>query len=160
MVSRSFLARAVACGRTRLTRIFRGAPKITLHIQAPATPQDYAHEPDAPVLDIGVFRELHVTLGSDTDRLRNVYAKFLDTAAKRIDELQHQPLAASLKTLHALKGSAGMVGASRLATLADRLHDLTTDRERLLGAVAAIESELTAFRGVLRTQLDFLSGAR
>src|SRR5262245_24808087 len=91
----------------------------------PARKEGRTHDVDVAVLDLGVFKELHATLGSDTDRVRGVYSKFLDSTAKRIDELRDQPLAGCLKTLHALKGSAGMVGATRLAALADRLHEAT-----------------------------------
>src|SRR6185312_14400780 len=111
------IPRAVARVKARLARFTR-TPAETSYTPSSAMNVSYVNERDVPVLDIGVFRELHVTLGSNTDRVRNVYTKFLDSAAKRIDELRQQPLPASLKTLHALKGSAGMVGASRLAALA------------------------------------------
>lgn len=140
-----------------LTRAFlraRGEPG------ASAAAEDHMNEQDVPVLDVGVFKELHATLGSNTERVRTVYTKFLDTAAKRVDELRHQPIAASLRTLHALKGSAGMVGASRLAALAARLQDATVDQHTLAVAIPDIESELTTFHGVLNAQLESVSGAR
>jgi HPt (histidine-containing phosphotransfer) domain-containing protein len=65
-----------------------------------------------------------------------------------------------LKTLHALKGSAGMVGASRLAALAARLQETTADRETLAGGIEDIQTELTRFHGALRAQLDSVSGVR
>lgn len=119
-----------------------------------------AKEPDVPVLDISVFNELHATLGANTERVHNVYAKFLDSAVKRIDDLRQQPIAASLKTLHTLKGSAGMVGASRLAALAAHLHETTADREALTSAANDIECELAKFSGALRAQLDSASRMR
>jgi HPt (histidine-containing phosphotransfer) domain-containing protein len=122
--------------------------------------KDPMNDPEVPVLDVGVFKELHATLGSNTERVRTVYTKFLDTAARRVDELRHQPISASLKTLHALKGSAGMVGASRLAALAARLQEATTDSQTLAIAIPHIESELTTFHGVLNAQLESVSGAR
>ena len=109
-----------------------------------------------PVLDMDVFEELHVVLGGDRDRVRSVYAKFLDSAVQRLEELKHQPSDAGARTLHALKGSAGMVGASRLAAcLEEKLADGETPAAAVIGD---IERELTVFRGVLNVQLDDTSG--
>jgi HPt (histidine-containing phosphotransfer) domain-containing protein len=154
------IPRALARAKARLARLFARTPADTAHTLTPAMNVSYVNDGDVPVLDVGVFRELHVTLGSNTDRVRNVYTKFLDSAAKRIDELRQQPLPASLKTLHALKGSAGMVGASRLAALAARLQETTADRETLAGGIDDIQTELTLFHGALNAQLDSVSGLR
>jgi HPt (histidine-containing phosphotransfer) domain-containing protein len=154
------IPRALARIKGRLARKFTRAPADTAHTPTSVMTASYVNERDVPVLDVGVFRELHVTLGSNTDRVRNVYTKFLDSAAKRIDELRQQPFAASLKTLHALKGSAGMVGASRLAALAARLQETTADRETLADGINDIQTELTRFHGVLNAQLESVSGAR
>jgi HPt (histidine-containing phosphotransfer) domain-containing protein len=144
--------------RDLLARAFRRASDEPPHEQPPAWA--HANEADVPVLDIGVFNELHATLGANTERVRNVYAKFLDSAVKRIAELRQQPMAASLKTLHTLKGSAGMVGASRLAALAAHLHETTADKEALVIAANDIECELAKFTGVLTAQLDSASRPR
>jgi HPt (histidine-containing phosphotransfer) domain-containing protein len=152
MSSRSFLSMIARA----LIRTCKGVRDI--HGQA--TAKVYTKEPDVSVLDIGMFKELHATLGNSTDRVRDVYAKFLDSAAMRVDELRHQPLAASLKTLHALKGSAAMVGASRLAILAARLQETIADGEPLAVGIHDIERELAAFHGALNAQLDSVSGAR
>jgi HPt (histidine-containing phosphotransfer) domain-containing protein len=121
----------------------------------PAGTQDgHASAAEVPVLDLGVFNELHATLGGSAERVCNVYAKFQDSTTQRIDELRQQPAALSVKTLHALKGSAGMVGASRLAALAARLHEATVESGTLpAGAVAEIEAGLAKFRETLRGQL-------
>jgi HPt (histidine-containing phosphotransfer) domain-containing protein len=153
------IPRAISRVKTRLARIFARSPTDDSYTLASVMNASYVNERDVPVLDVGVFRELHVTLGSNTDRVRNVYTKFLDSAAKRIDELRQQPFAASLKTLHALKGSAGMVGASRLAALAAHLQETTADRETLAGGIDDIETELSRFHGVLNAQLDSVSGS-
>lgn len=154
------IPRGLARVKARLARLFARTPADTVPTLTPATNVSYVNDGDVPVLDVGVFRELHVTLGSNTDRVRNVYTKFLDSAAKRIDELRQQPLPASLKTLHALKGSAGMVGASRLAALAARLQETTADRETLAGGIDDIQTELTRFHGALNAQLDSVSSLR
>ena len=106
-----------------------------------------------PVLDLDVFNELHVVLGED--RVRSVYAKFLDSAVQRLGELKHQPREAGARTLHALKGSAGMVGASRLAAY---LEETLADSEIAAAVIGDIERELTLFRGVLKVQLDETPG--
>ena len=108
-----------------------------------------------PVLDLDMFEELHVVLGGDSGRVRSVYAKFLDSAMQRLEELKHQPSDAGARTLHALKGSAGMVGASRLAA---RLEEALADGETPAAIIGDIERELTLFKGVLNARLDETSG--
>jgi HPt (histidine-containing phosphotransfer) domain-containing protein len=108
-----------------------------------------------PVLDLDVFNELHLVLGGDSDRVRSVYAKFLDSAVQRLEELKHQPRDAGARTLHALKGSAGMVGASRLAACLEGALALS---ETPAAVIDDIERELTLFRGVLNGQLDETPG--
>ena len=108
-----------------------------------------------PVLDLDVFKELHVVLGGDSDRVRRVYTKFFDSAVQRLEELKHQSSDARARTLHALKGSAGMVGASRLAAC---LEEALVVSETSAAVIGDIERELTLFRGVLNVQLDETSG--
>lgn len=123
-----------------------------------AAPRDvHASEADVPVLDVGVFHELLATLGNSSERVRTVYEKFQDSAATRIDELRREPTAIGAKTLHALKGSAGMVGASRLAALVARLHEATLETGTLsTRAIGEIDAELAKFHECLRGQLDRL----
>src|SRR3954469_15139569 len=78
--------------------------------------------PQHPVLDRHVFEELLATLGNDTGRVSNVYRKFVDSASARLEEVRHQSVTDSVATFHALKGSASMVGANRLAALAATLQ--------------------------------------
>jgi HPt (histidine-containing phosphotransfer) domain-containing protein len=114
------------------------------------------------VLDRHVFEELLATLGNDTGRVKNVYRKFVDSAAARLDELRHQPLTASAATFHALKGSAGMVGANRLAAVAARLQEAAPglNGETRVAAIGALEAELATFRRALSAQLDSLPPGR
>jgi HPt (histidine-containing phosphotransfer) domain-containing protein len=124
-------------------------------IPSPAPIRNHTDEPDLPPLDVGIFKELHATLGGDSDRVRNVYTKFLDTAAQRIEELRHQPIAESRRTLHALKGTAAMVGATRLAALAGRLQEAPTTDETLAQGIGDIEVELTHFQYALSEELQY-----
>ena len=123
---------------------------------AAAEPQ--ADESLTHVLDRHVFEELLTTLGNDTHRVRSLYRKFVDSAATRIDEVRHQSVTASAATFHALKGSAGMVGANRLAALAARLQEATPglDEETKATAIRELAAELETFRRVLSVQLDSL----
>ena len=111
------------------------------------------------VLDRHVFEDLLATLGNDTGRVKTVYGKFVDTAATRLDEMRHQSVTSIAPTFHALKGSAGMVGANRLAAMAARLQDAAAsglDDETKATAMGELEAELAAFCRVLRAQLDSL----
>ena len=114
------------------------------------------------VLDKNVFEELRVTLGNDTGRLRNVYRKFVDSAATRLEEVRHQSVTESAATFHALKGSASMVGAQRLATIAARLQDAAPglDIETKVSGIGELEAELAMFRQVLDGLLESLPPAQ
>lgn len=119
-------------------------------------PGDESHE---HVLDQHVFEELVATLGNDTTRLRRVYQKFIDSTHARLEELRHQSVIESAATFHALKGSASMVGANRLAALAAKFQDAAPglDNETKVHALAEIESELDLFRSALGPRLEALS---
>jgi HPt (histidine-containing phosphotransfer) domain-containing protein len=108
-------------------------------------------EAQTHVLDRHVFDELLATLGNDRDRVRNVYRKFLDSAAARLEDVRHQSVTDSAATFHALKGSASMVGADRVAAVAARLQDIAPrlDNEAKVSAIGELETQLTAFRQAL-----------
>jgi HPt (histidine-containing phosphotransfer) domain-containing protein len=115
-----------------------------------------ADEPQAHVLDRHVFEELLATLGNDSVRVRNVYRKFVDSTAARLDEVRNQSVTDSAATFHALKGSASMVGANRLAALAAHLQDAAPrlDKETKVSAIDELEKELTAFGQALSVLMD------
>ncbi len=111
------------------------------------------------VLDRHVFDELLATLGNDTTRVRNVYRKFIDTAMVRLAEVHHQSVADSAATFHALKGSASMVGANRLAALAAKLQEAAPglDNDTKVSAVRELEAQLATLQSVLDPLLDAIS---
>jgi HPt (histidine-containing phosphotransfer) domain-containing protein len=117
-----------------------------------------ADESHAQVLDRHVFEELLATLGNDTGRVTKVYRKFVDSAAMRLDEARQQPATASAATFHALKGSAGMVGANRVAAMAARLQEAAAGltSESKAAALRELEAELATFHRVLTAQLESL----
>jgi HPt (histidine-containing phosphotransfer) domain-containing protein len=121
--------------------------------------RDESHE---HVLDRHVFDELVATLGSDTGRVNNVYRKFVDSARARLEEVRHQSVMESAATFHALKGSASMVGANRLAALAAQLQDAAAglDNETKVAAIGELEAELALFRDALAALMDASSGPR
>ena len=112
-------------------------------------------DPHALVLDRLVYEELLATLANDTDRVKNVYRKFVDSAAARLEEARHQSVTDSAATFHALKGSASMVGANRLAAAATRLQEAAPwlDNETKVSGIGELEAELAAFRQALQEQM-------
>jgi HPt (histidine-containing phosphotransfer) domain-containing protein len=112
-------------------------------------------ESQQPVLDRHVFEELLAALGNDTTRVRNVYRKFLDSTNARLEEVRHQSVTDSAATFHALKGSASMVGANRLAELAAELQQAAPrlDYETKVSAIGALQSQLALFRAELESVL-------
>lgn len=115
--------------------------------------RDESHE---PVFDRHVFEELLATLGNDTTRVRSVYRKFVDSASARLAEVRHQSVTESAATFHALKGSASMVGANRLALLAGKCQEAAPglDNETKVSAVGELETELALFREELNGVLS------
>jgi HPt (histidine-containing phosphotransfer) domain-containing protein len=122
------------------------------------------HGEESPqhVLDRHVFEELVATLGNDTERVKNVYRKFVDSAAARLEDVRHQSVTDSAATFHALKGSASMVGANRLAVLAAQFQDTAPglDNETKVAAIGQLDAELATFRDALRALLDSLPARR
>ena len=112
-------------------------------------------ESHTQVLDRHVVEELLATLGNDADRVRNVYRKFVDSAASRLEEVRHQSVTDTVATFHALKGSASMVGANRLAAVAARLQDAASclDHETKVAGIGELEAELAAFRQALAAKM-------
>jgi len=87
---------------------------------------------------------------STPDALDGIYRRFFDNAGRLIGTLRDQENAAQRHTLHALKGSAAMLGAKRLAALADCLHQEDLQSPTLLTpAIEALETELESFRRVV-----------
>lgn len=120
----------------------------------PDTSQDH-------VLDRRVFDEMLATLANDKERVRNVYRKFIDSAITRLEEVRHQSVTDSAATFHALKGSASMVGANRIATLAAKYQDAAPglDNETKVSAIGQLESELATFQQALSALWGSLSSS-
>lgn len=94
---------------------------------------------------------------SRPDALANIYRMFLGNSRKLVASLRDQESAARGHTLHALKGSAAMLGARRVSALAARLqHEDLHSPALLTEAIEALESELEIFRRVIaeRVTLD------
>ena len=121
-----------------------------------------APESDEHVLDRHVLEELIATLGNDTGRVQSVYRKFIDSTNARLEEARHQSVIESAATFHALKGSASMVGANRLAMLAAKFQEAVPglDDETKVSVVRELETELALFRHALSAVLQSMDGAR
>lgn len=112
------------------------------------------------VLDIRVFHDLHDSLSRHPGALLEVYRKFFANAAAFIDALAGQNAAARIDTLHTLKGSAAMLGANRLAALAERLQvRLSTSTDRVTIDAGELANELAAFRRAIAAQFDALGSS-
>jgi HPt (histidine-containing phosphotransfer) domain-containing protein len=110
----------------------------------------------ALVLDVDLFQELRESLGNQPDVVASIYRRFLGTTAGTLEELRRQTSATRATMLHALKGSAAMVGANRIAAVATRLQEaaLHSPEEVAEAGVRELEGELTAFRLALTAHLD------
>jgi HPt (histidine-containing phosphotransfer) domain-containing protein len=84
-------------------------------------PTDPAGLTSYNVLDGTVFHELMESL-SQAEAVAAVYRKFVGNPAVFIGRLRDQDAAERIETLHTLKGSAAMLGATRMAELAAQLQ--------------------------------------
>lgn len=109
--------------------------------------------PEADVFDRTVLHDLLDSLGEPV-AVAALYRKFLGNAAAFIGELRDQEDAARIDTLHTLKGSAAMMGATRLAQLAMRLQaELPGSRVQVGQAMQALEGERVRFRSAAAARL-------
>lgn len=117
----------------------------------------------SPALDQEVFEELYESVCEQQDVVASLYQTFLKTADQLIDTLRVSgPGASCEKTLHALKGSAAMMGAMRMARLATDLQQTcaTLDQHTLQGAVRQLDTELASVRASVHMQLASLRTAQ
>lgn len=80
-----------------------------------------------PTLDDGIWKDLE-SIGGTPEFTRNLSARFLEGAERNLREMRRASITRNLSALrrssHALKGSAGQVGAFRLMNLCARLQDI------------------------------------
>ena len=108
------------------------------------------------VFDPQVYEDLLAALGNDVSRVNNLYRKFIEGTATRLDEIRRQSATENAASFHALKGSASMVGAVRLAAAASRFQDTAPgmNGETQAAAIEALEMELATFRVALTARLE------
>jgi HPt (histidine-containing phosphotransfer) domain-containing protein len=105
------------------------------------------------VLDCNVFRDLLESLAQPA-AVAALYRKFIGNAAAFICELRVQEDAARIDTLHTLKGSAAMMGATRMAKIAMHLQtQLQCSSVQVAQAIQELEGELVRFRLAVAAQL-------
>jgi HPt (histidine-containing phosphotransfer) domain-containing protein len=103
------------------------------------------------VLDGSVFHELMESL-SQAEAVAAVYRKFVENAAVFIAELRDQDATARIETLHTLKGSAAMMGATRMAELAAQLQAQGSSIQ-VEAAIQQLSGELETFRVAVASRL-------
>ena len=113
-----------------------------------------------PTLDAEVFYELRDGIAPKPGALASIYATFFSNAARLISALGAADSAATCeKTSHALRGSAAMIGAARMARLAEDLQEVcaTMSPHTLQSAVAQLQLELEAVRSAVDPLLRALA---
>jgi len=107
-------------------------------------------------LDTELFQELHESLGNELETVVGIYRRFVDNAATSVAVSRLQSGAERASTLHTLKGSAAMVGATRIAALSSLLQESLLDSPGEVAAAALheLEGELTSFRAALASHLE------
>lgn len=120
----------------------------------PGTPPTIEHSTE--VLDVDVLQDLLASL-SQPVAVAAVYRKFVINAAEYISELPKQEKAARIDTLHTLKGSAGMLGAKRLALVAARWQaQVETSSVQVAETIQELTAELARFRLAAADRLSAL----
>jgi HPt (histidine-containing phosphotransfer) domain-containing protein len=109
-----------------------------------------------PILDQEMFQELQETTGPSPDSIATIYTTFTANASRTIASLPLETATARERKLHILKGSAAMVGASRIAKLASDLHAVCSDlpAHALETGIRHLEDELGVFRRVIDARLE------
>jgi HPt (histidine-containing phosphotransfer) domain-containing protein len=104
--------------------------------------------PSVQAFDRQVYEDLLAALGNDASRVNDLFRKFIERTAKRLDEIRRQSATEYAASFHALKGTASMVGAGRLAAAAGRFQDAAPgmNGETLAAAIEELETELETFR--------------
>ncbi|MET0536260.1 MAG: Hpt domain-containing protein [Steroidobacter sp.] len=110
-----------------------------------------SHFKSLAALDATVFQELLASL-SEPRAVAGVYRKFVESANSFIRELHDQEIAARVETLHTLKGSAAMMGATSMAKLAADLQ-AQAESVQVAQAMQALHAELMRFRTAAAAQL-------
>jgi HPt (histidine-containing phosphotransfer) domain-containing protein len=114
-------------------------------------------------LDQEAFDELYESVCENPDTVASLYDTFLTNAARLIEGVQTgDSPSIREKTLHTLKGSAAMMGAARVARLAEDLQhtSATMQDETLQKWIAQIAIELEQTRRAVDARLASLRTTR
>jgi HPt (histidine-containing phosphotransfer) domain-containing protein len=106
-----------------------------------------------PALEASVFEELLASL-REPATVATLYRKFAANAAAMIGELAAQDGEARGQTLHTLKGSAAMMGATRLSTLSAVLEaQAHWSAVQVAAATEELDAELRMLRAAVAARL-------
>lgn len=119
-------------------------------------PAGPAIEPSLDVLDAAVFQDLLESL--QVDAAAAIYRKFVENAVGFIGALREQSAAERAETFHTLKGSAAMMGANRMARLAEQLQAQASSVQVEL-ATRQLTVELEAFHAEVAGRLQALGAS-
>jgi two-component system, sensor histidine kinase and response regulator len=122
--------------------------------EAPVVDEAPGAEPEAPVLDVAVLDELR-TLGGD-GIVAELVGMFLEDTPPRLAALREAMQEGDAESIegvaHALKGSAGNMGATRLAGVCARLENAGISRD--LTSVKDLLPQAEAEFGRVRRALE------
>jgi two-component system, sensor histidine kinase and response regulator len=116
--------------------------------------------PDMPALDRETLDRLHEMSRPGSDLVAEVIAIFLHDAPERLAALRGSTDRGDASELarvaHALKGSAGQLGARRVQALSARLEEIGRARtmESAAGLVSELEKELESVRVAMTAELE------
>ncbi len=136
-------------------RLPQAGPMPPQAAMTPAAPPP-TPEPTTPVLDLGILDELRSMLGSEVDRLIEV---FLDDTPRLISALETAAIGPDYDMLrnaaHTLKSSSANLGAVALSNAAKKVEHGARSRslERPAVAVALISNEFARTRQALRATM-------
>jgi signal transduction histidine kinase/DNA-binding response OmpR family regulator/HPt (histidine-containing phosphotransfer) domain-containing protein len=136
-------------------RLPQAGPMPQQAAMTPAAPPP-PPEPTTPVLDLGILDELRSMLGSEVDRLIEV---FLDDTPRLISALETAAIGPDYDMLrnaaHTLKSSSANLGAVALSNAAKKVEHGARSRslERPAVAVALISNEFARTRQALRATM-------
>ena len=116
--------------------------------EAPGEHATHVDVPSVEVLDGDTFQALLSTLQPTV--LLEIYRQFLLQTRQRCEALQRSSDSATLHAFaHTLRGTAGMLGATSIAALADQF---TTDGAPLLRSIDRLETACHALESALRQE--------
>jgi len=128
-------------------------------VDAPVSAKSKDPLDDEVTLEPGGLDELVSLAGDDTSMLDELVQTFFETAAEHLETMRTSYADGDLRRVaesaHALRGSAGTLGARRLHGMSGRLEDRARESGATVdvGELDAIEAEITSVRAAIERRL-------